>query len=152
MSRNSPVANVAIPTEADYLAYSGGHCAKQWAKLDDYWRCPGCSRTKFQLLEFKAGISSDRIRGPVEWRAAIHTHHDHRSDYGLMPRFAATPMCGACNSADGYVKRKLKLPLWFSFAPGEIHAFVSAQAHGPHVINLFKATELWESLRGAFRV
>ncbi len=41
-----------IPSWEDYLSFDGAHCRLQWAKLDDYWRCPCCDRTRFELLRW----------------------------------------------------------------------------------------------------
>ncbi len=64
MTRRRAFAEVLVPTEADYRADSGGHCATLWAARDSWWEYPGCERTKFQLLEFKAGIP----RKNRDWR------------------------------------------------------------------------------------
>src|ERR1700686_5300542 len=101
-----------IPTDEEYRAHLGSHCAKLWASLDDLWRCPGCKRTKRQLMEYKAGKTYVGVKTPVGWRVALHRHHDHRTDMGLNPRFPETTICGPCNSADGLAKRRLRLPEW----------------------------------------
>jgi hypothetical protein len=50
---------------------------------------------------------------------ALTKHHCHGNG-----RFEQTIICGDCNAADGAVKRKLKLPHWWSYAPHELRQFV----------------------------
>jgi hypothetical protein len=132
-----------MPTNEEYRAYPGGHCARLWASLDDIWICPGCKRSKRQLMEYKAGKSYHGVKTPVAWRAALHRHHDHRIELGLRARFIEETICGPCNSADGLAKRQLRLPLWFSFAPQEIMYFVRPTANGLHFVGLDQALEAW---------
>jgi hypothetical protein len=69
--------------------------------------------------------------GEYQWLAPIQEHHDHRSDNGIdSPRFFPALVCGDCNSADGRVKRLLKLPSEFSFSPTELSQFITGDPHG----------------------
>ncbi|WP_244858615.1 MULTISPECIES: hypothetical protein [Lysobacteraceae] len=69
------------------------------------------------------------------------THH-HCHGVGRFPR---TLICGDCNSADGAVKRKLRLPQAWSFSPAEIGRFVSVVPHsGATVIDYEKAKRIFE--------
>lgn len=56
--------------------------------------------------------------------APLTRHHCHGEG-----RFPQTVICGDCNSADGAVKRKLKLPASWSFSPTELSRFVSTPVH-----------------------
>jgi rubredoxin len=131
------------PTDEEYRNHQGSHCKQKWAALADTWLCPGCNRSKRQIMEYKPGIGEGRVKTPVAWRSALHTHHDHRADIGLISRFAPVIICGACNRADGEAKRRLKLPEWFSFAPREIAYFVQPVINGLHALDLGRAREVW---------
>lgn len=84
----------------------------------------------------------------MDWVAALHKHHDHSADYmGFgVPRFPETLICDQCNSADGTVKRMLKLPKNFSFSPQEMQIFIGATPHGKHEIDYERALELFTIL------
>lgn len=85
----------------------------------------------------------------MDWVAALHNHHDHSADYMDIGtyRFPATLICGQCNSADGTVKRKLKLPKDFSFPPQEMREFIKATPHGKHEIDYERARSIFTILK-----
>lgn len=118
-----------IPTEADLAVFTGMHCRLVYQQaVREGWRCPSCRRTAQELVRWT------EIRGP-SWRArygdefgmgftvTLTRHHCHGRG-----RFAQTLICGDCNSADGAVKRKHKLPKAWSFSPDEIGRFVQVAA------------------------
>jgi len=119
-----------IPTLEQIAAFTGMHCARKYrAAIDSGWRCPSCRRSAQQLIRWT------EIRGPA-WRAkfadeygmgftvTMAEHHCHGSG-----RFPRTLICGDCNSADGAVKRKWRLPASWSFSPAELALFVSVAPH-----------------------
>ena len=133
-----------IPTQADYEEFDGGHCHQLWKATREDWRCPGCGRSKFELLRWtkRTPASHAADRTPYwAWLAILQRHHDHSLgafDPGnpRMPRrFPETVICGQCNGADGSAKRLLGLPCGWSFSPAEIAQFVTAQPHAPHRID-----------------
>jgi hypothetical protein len=138
------------PTLADYEKYDGAHCFRLWSRLDGSWTCPACGRTKFELLRwtrryFKLGIG--KCPPYHGWMAGLHEHHDHFTTTGSTPRFAATVICDQCNSADGYAKRRLKLPPAFSFSPQEIRQFVVACPHSTHRVILAEARRIFDEVQ-----
>jgi hypothetical protein len=140
-----------IPTQADYEEFDGGHCHQLWKATPEDWRCPGCGRSKFELLRWTkrtpASLAADRT--PYwAWLAILQRHHDHALgafDHGdlLLPqRFAETVICGQCNGADGIAKRLLRLPFDWSFSPAEIAQFITAQPHARHRVDSAAAARL----------
>ena len=134
--------SLRIPTLAEHAAFDGAHCKNIYRSLPPGWVCPGCGRNTFQILRWT--LLYPKSPAPFEgWAGGYHRHHDHAVDpfrYGqspvpVTPRFSETIICEQCNSADGAAKRKLGLPSGFSFAPHEIRMFVTATAHGFHVVN-----------------
>jgi len=137
-----------IPSTDEYRSYDGAHCFTLWRALDDSWQCPGCNRSKFEIMRWTK--RTPHGREPFwGWMAGLHKHHDHSQGYVDIAsgRFDAAVMCDQCNSADGLAKRRLGLPLEFSFAPSEIRQFVTAEAHNRHQINLERASLIYESLK-----
>ena len=139
--------SVRVPTEEDYQLHDGLHYRHLWCAAGDDWLCPGCGRTKYQIMRWTKRFpnSPNAFMG---WVAALHRHHDHSvgcSEQGIS-RFPAVVICGQCNSADGAVKRKLKLPRNFSFSPEEIRLFVKSAPHGKHEINYAMAAMIYSSL------
>ena len=140
---------VRVPTHQEHLNFDGAHCRKLYAGLRDDWTCPGCARTRFEILRWTL-IFPKRPDKHEGWAAGLHTHHDHSGDrprglFGFKgPRFAPVIICEQCNSADGTAKRILKLPKSFSFAPWEIRQFVRATAHGFHEIDRTIAMALYQ--------
>jgi hypothetical protein len=136
-----------VPTSKDYEAYDGPHCHQLWSALHDAWRCPGCARTKFEIMRwtsrrFKQGVG--KCASYKGWMAGLHRHHDHRTDMlGVAARFEVTVLCDQCNSADGAAKKRLSLPPSFSFSPREIADFVRATPHATHKIDYARAQELF---------
>lgn len=147
-----------VPTMDEYLQYDGAHCRNLWRSLSEDWECPGCGRTRFQIMRWtkryrdkdpKTGRSVDPYMG---WMAALHEHHDHGVDdlpYLLQDRaerFPRTVICDHCNAADGRVKRLLKLPRDFSFSPEEIRQFVRVTPHAGHELDLARARDVYDDL------
>jgi hypothetical protein len=111
-----------VPSPTDIQKFDGLHCWKtyRWA-LANHWRCPSCERTAIELIRWS------EIRGLL-WREryadehgmgftiSMASHHCHGNG-----RFQETLVCGDCNTADGAVKRKLRLPETWSFAPHELN-------------------------------
>lgn len=133
------------PSAAEIAAFNGMHCKKQYLDaLRSGWRCPCCRRSAQELIRWS------EIKGPA-WRAAyadeygmgwtitLARHHCHGRG-----RFEETQVCGDCNSADGAVKRKLKLPARWSFAPHEIAQFVRGKPHEGVTIDYNKAKAIYD--------
>jgi hypothetical protein len=57
-------------------------------------------------------------------------------------------ICGNCNSADGAVKRRFKLPVDFSFSPQELSKFVVGHPHDGVEIDFEAAKSLYDSVSG----
>jgi hypothetical protein len=74
------MAPIKRPTRDDYLAFDGAHCHAIWRSLSDEWRCPGCDRTKFEIMRWTRRKPPGHIEWSMDWLAAFHTHHDHGSD------------------------------------------------------------------------
>lgn len=85
----------------------------------------------------------------MDWVAALHKHHDH--SIGICEigqrRFSENLICGQCNSTEGVVKRKLKLPPKFSFSPQEMRTFIQATPHANHTIDYELALSLYNALK-----
>lgn len=68
-------------------------------------------------------------------------HHCHG-----VGRFPKTLICGDCNSADGAAKRKLGLPVDWSFTPTEIGSFVAVSRYsGATQIDYDAAMRIYEA-------
>jgi predicted Fe-S protein YdhL (DUF1289 family) len=137
-----------IPSTDEYRSYDGAHCFNLWKSLDESWRCPGCDRSKFEIMRWTK--RTPHGREPFwGWMAGLHKHHDHAQGYVDIGsgRFDAVVMCDQCNSADGLAKRRLGLPWEFSFAPSEIRQFVTSEAHNRHKVDIVRARLIYESLR-----
>lgn len=141
------------PTWHEYVAFDGAHCRNIYKSLAEDWQCPGCARTKYQILRWTMLYPNKPSRRPG-WAGGYHKHHDHAADKYIYtgrpswftPRFEPTVVCEQCNSADASAKRKLGLPKDFSFSPGEIGQFVLAFAHGRHLIDYEKARAIYSRL------
>lgn len=141
---------VRVPSVEDFESYDGAHTPRLWSSRPARWRCPGCQRTRWELLTWTHRDANAMARAKGRrpywgWLAALHTHHDHRADMGRSARFEETVICAHCNSADGAVKAALGLPRSWSFAPDEIGRFVRARPHAKHEIEVEAAKRLfWE--------
>lgn len=136
-----------IPTQQEFLAYTGAHTHRLWAEVGPNWICPACFRNKFQILRWTTRFP----RSPnafQDWMAPLHKHHDHSVELCSSgnPRFPQTVICDQCNAADGAAKRKLKLPKNFSFSPAEISSFVISTPHDKHTINYEIANSIYLAL------
>ncbi len=138
---------IKIPTYEVYQSHDGLHYRQLWNSIGDEWVCLGCGRSKFQIMKWTRRFPNTP-NSFMGWVAALHKHHDH--SIGLFEsgqtRFPETLVCGQCNSADGTVKRKLKLPSNFSFSPQEMRTFIRATPHGKHEINYDLALTIFNLL------
>ncbi len=104
-----------IPTELEYRKFDGGRYKELWFMLDENWKCPVCQRTKKELMRWKKN----------KWVCSFHQHHDHGN------RWKGTILiCNDCNSADGIIKRMLKLPKNWSFSVDELQEIVKCEPNG----------------------
>lgn len=138
--------NSRVPSPIEISTYSGMHCPSLYREaLSKNWRCPCCHRSAPEVIRWT------EIKGPA-WRAKyadaygmgftapLCKHHCHGKG-----RFEITLICGDCNSADGAVKLRLKLPQSWSFAPEEIARFVSVPVHsGRTTIDYEVAKQIYE--------
>lgn len=114
------------PSDKEYRSYDGGHCKHLWHDLSEEWQCPGCNRSKREILRWRErNVNGNTFNG---WIAPLCKHHDHSS----LDRFHETVICGDCNSVDGAIKRKLRLPESWSFSPNEIRQFITPIANAKH--------------------
>ncbi|WP_432263034.1 hypothetical protein [Cupriavidus sp. TMH.W2] len=153
--RDRVLANNArrrVPTMAEFLAFRGDHCHRLYAQLPQDWCCPGCARTKFQILRWTRKFPG-KPHAHMGWAGGYHEHHDHGGDArqfrGRFGRFAPTVICEQCNNADTAAKRTLGLPRDFSFSPTEIRQFVVGSPHGDHLIDYDIARDIyarWQAL------
>ena len=136
---------IIIPTYEDYQVHSGLHYHQLWTSIGDEWICPGCGRSKFQIMKWTRRFPN-KTNSYMGWVAALHKHHDHSIDCNepTQARFPETLICGQCNGAEGAAKRKLKLPSNFSFSPQEMRSFILATPHGTHVINYDTALAIFK--------
>jgi predicted Fe-S protein YdhL (DUF1289 family) len=127
--------SVRIPTQADYDAYAGGHCAGIWRSLPEDWLCPGCNRTCFELLRWTL-----RNKGEPNaywgWMFALF-------------RYNGTVLCDHCRHAIVSAQRKAHIDRDFLFAGDEIRQFVTSQPHGSHLaVDHEKASEIYVTRQG----
>jgi hypothetical protein len=135
--------NVKCPSIEEYLAFDGAHCHRIYNRLSEDWRCPGCWRTKFEILRWTILYPHKPESRRPGWAGGYHEHHDHAGDKYLRTgqpllfhsRFTPIVVCEQCNSADSAAKRKLNLPADFSYSPWEIRQFVTSYAHGKHLVD-----------------
>ncbi len=128
-----------IPTDEEYRAYDGAHCHRLWESLSESWRCPGCLRSKREIMRWtkrKArpdlGITEDYFG----WMAGLHRY-----------QFTGPVLCDHCNIAGGSAKRKLDLPENFFFSPADIRRFVKPKPHRGHTIEIELALHIYQSSR-----
>lgn len=137
---------ILIPSLEDFQSHDGLHYHILWKQVGDSWHCPSCMRSKYQIMRWTKRFPK-KPNPFMGWVAALHTHHDHGIHQpGTYARFDRTVICDQCNSADGAAKRKLKLPVNFSFSPTEIGSFVTAVPHGAHTINYETALSIYQWL------
>lgn len=126
------------PSADEMASFSGMHCSSQHRKaLKLNWRCPSCDRSANELIRWSYinGKTLRALHGDehgMGWTTTIATHHCHGAG-----RFRPTLMCGDCNSADGVIKRKLKLPASWSFGsfgPIELAQLVTVTPHSGRTI------------------
>jgi predicted Fe-S protein YdhL (DUF1289 family) len=134
-----------IPTIEKYLAFDGAHSPTLWEHVPESWRCPGCGRSKFEIMRWTNRKVKNSIKcSPYkDWMAVLHRHHDH-AENSTKIRFDETVICHQCNIADAAAKKKLNLDGCFSFSPSEIRRFVKATPHSKHQIDYNKAREIYE--------
>jgi hypothetical protein len=134
----------------EYRAYDGEHVWRLWRQHSDRWQCPGCGRTKFQIMRWTV---KDRGLPTVRtgWKAVLHVHHDHQADPWIInpqprvrPRFFPTVICDHCNGVDVAVKQRYpQIDRDFSFTPWEIRQIVLPRPHQGHRFDYLKALMLY---------
>lgn len=143
------------PSLEDFQSFKGAHCKNLWLKVGNDWRCPGCQRTKFELLRWTM-LYPNRPNRHMGWAAGVHEHHDHGMDaFGgrffcdsrYTPRFAPTVVCEQCNSADASAKKSLGMGNDFSFSPSEISRFITPTPHGWHLFHYSVAEEIHKTIQ-----
>lgn len=134
-----------IPTTEEMHAFTGAYCRRIYESLGPDWRCPGCNRTKYELIRWTM-LFPTSPSPYLGWAGGLHKHHDHGGWPGRFPR---TVVCEQCNDADKAAKRALGLAKDFSFSPSEIRGFVLATAHGWHLLNYAAA---WREYIGAVKL
>jgi hypothetical protein len=136
--------SIKEPTYEEFQNYTDLHCHRLWAEVGENYICPACKRNKFQILRWTARFPN-KPHAFKDWVAVLHRHHDHSNEFVSRNsgRFQETVICDQCNSSDGVVKRKLKLPKDFSFSPDEIACFIKATPHGKHKIDFEKAKVIY---------
>ncbi len=142
-----------IPSVADFHAYKGGHTPLKWAEVGPYWHCPSCLRSKYEQLTWTQRKKEGRPVVPTLffWLAPITEHHDHGADFGRgFPRFLPTYICADCNLAEGFVKRKLRLPPNFSFSVSEMRLFITGHPHRRVTEDLNVASQIAIELLGGW--
>lgn len=126
-----------IPTDEEYRAYDGAHCARLWESLSESWRCSGCVRSKREIMRWSKrkarpdlGITEDYYG----WMAGLHRY-----------QVTGPVLCDHCDIAARSAKRKLGLPERFFFSPDEIRRFVNPKPHQGHRIELEVAQQIFLS-------
>ena len=117
------------PTDEEFAAYDGMHCAVIWRTLPKEWKCPVCDRSKREILIWGKRKGANAIAyGEIGFKAGIHAHHDHGDifAFGGLGRFETTYLCGACNNLDARLKRKLGTICDFSFSSEELRSCLLA--------------------------
>jgi len=146
---NGMTKKIRVPTYEEYASHDGLHYHQLWAEVGPHWVCPGCGRSRFQIMRWTKRFpnSPGAFWG---WVAGLQRHHCHSMEFrgNDSPRFSRTIVCDQCNATDGAVKRKFQLPKKFSFAPEEIRGFVMAIPHGKHTIDYEKALEVYRRVMG----
>lgn len=84
-------------------------------------------------------LAYSHFRSPESLQKAIDTGEL----LSRLVRFKPTIICYDCNTADGAMKRKLRLPKSFSYAPWEISQFVTATNNAKHQIDHLHAELLY---------
>ncbi len=142
--------DVLVPSDADYAAYDGMHCSVVWRNTSNTWRCPGCGRTKREIMRYgKRGGSNVRVYGPIGWLGGLHRHCDLNEDCKRDLRFSETLMCDQCSIASAIAKRRLGLPKCWSYSPDEIKKFVRLRPHKSKIeIDLQVAKTIFETETG----
>lgn len=133
--------DIRVPTFEQFRSHDGLHYKHLWREVGDNWNCPSCKRSKYEVMRWAKRFPNNP-NAFWDWVAPLHRHHDHSA----QRRFPMTIICDQCNSSDGAVKRKLKLPGGFSFSPQEIGRFVMGTPHGRHKIDYEVAKKIYDLL------
>jgi rubredoxin len=142
-----------------------------WAMTPPTWACPGCGRTKPDLV---------RLNRNGALMCRLDSHHDHMEDalvhafelhstsqdkvvanrLGLkfakravpvVSAFDRTVVCCDCNSADTAAKAVTAAHRYLSFSAQEIRHFVRARPNAPHDIDEQAAHEIYAGVDRRFR-
>ncbi len=155
-----------------YHAVSEFETNDNWLGSDQEWKCPGCSRDKFQI---------SRIGKQGQILAKLVVHHDHMEDLleetfhstfaslgadeaqvtgkrlieRIAQAFAAHDrvlVCEDCNTADIEAKKVVGAPKYFSFTLSQIKQFVAPEEHRSHRINPEVVQVIWEKAKPIFEL
>lgn len=134
-------ADFRSSTEALGLTPSTLKAEKITSLIGQDWTCPGCGRSKAAAIRFSA-------RGQAF--LSLPRHHDHAGDGKPGPkrraRFPITVVCNDCNVAEAAAKGQLVrsglVEKWFSFAPWEIHHFITSSPNQAHKVHHARAARL----------
>lgn len=123
-----------VPSQEEFAAFMPTSGGRVWNSLESGWQCPGCGRTKFELLRYLEGKG---------WFAQIVTHKGKGARRGLKAK-----ICGDCANVQGDVKTAIPgLAGEWSFTPDEIRSIIFPTAHRKHKIDLERAKVLMTLLR-----
>lgn len=143
-----------------------------WAIAPPGWACPGCGRTKPELV---------RLDKNNLLMCKLVEHHDHMDQTLLdlfhelsssretvvaddvaeafakrlspaVSAFDRVVVCQDCNNIDVTAKRAVDAPSAFSFSASEIRQFVDATPNRPHELDENAASQVWEDIRSTFEL
>ena len=119
------------------------HHTSPWldARTPRDWRCPGCSRSKFETVRWCERSPSGDF--PAGVRLLLARHHDHAaSEVEIIDgRFPVTIVCLDCNNVDGKVKATfpdLRKARWL-FSVADIRRVIQVRHHMEHRIDYRRA-------------
>ena len=135
---------IIVPTLADIAAHDGGRYPKLWAKLDEAWRCPGCSRTRNALVRRAQKPGRDWSGGVQEHREYLGWSDGRPDPTRELPvaRHVDLIICEDCATLGPRLKqRHVELSNdGFCLQLEDIRAVVTAQDHRRNQVD-------WEALR-----
>jgi len=164
---SSPLDGVASPLTrslVERFSAIGVDMTSLWAFTPKEWICPGCGRSKPDLV---------RLNAHGELMCRLVDHHDHMKDL-LVDEFRKisssldvvvadetaeafakrsatmvsvhdnTVICNDCNAADPEAKKAARTHRNFSFSAAEIRQFVLPKPNRSHAIDPVIACEIWK--------